>query len=370
MNVPFRLAVALVGLAVVAWGCAKGQRETNNKPQVTIEGKVAKPKPGHIYLDKMGMEKLERIDSTTTDPQGNFSFSVPVGSPSFYVLNFYNAQQAELVLSGSSVKVEADGGSPYGLFKVHGSKENDFLAAYQQLSRAIKQESDSIKRLMLTGQADGVQLEQAHAAFVSSATTRVKQLVDNHEPSIVSIVAAGMLDPDHEMSYLLDLHKRLDAAYPGSEYVSYFGNQLAQLSRMAIGQPAPEISLPAPDGQMISLSSLRGKYVLIDFWASWCGPCRQENPNVVRMYNKFKDKDFEIYGVSLDDKRDKWLGAIAKDGLGWTHVSDLKNWKSPVVQLYRVEGIPLTVLIDKDGVIIDKNLRGQALEERLNELLM
>lgn len=370
MNVPFRSAMTLVGLALVVWGCASGQRESNNKPQVTIEGKVAKPQKGYIYLDKMGMEKLERIDSTTADPQGNFTFAVQVSSPSFYVLNFYNSQQGELILNGGTVRVEADGASPFGLFKVHGCKDNEFLAAYQQLSRKIRQESDSIKKLMLTGQSDGVQLEQAHAAFVSSATARVKQLLESHEPSIVSIVAAGMLDPDHEMAYLLDLHKKLDAAFPGSEYVAYFGNQLNQLSRMAIGQPAPEISLPAPDGQVVALSSLRGKYVLIDFWASWCGPCRQENPNVVRMYNRFKDKDFEIFGVSLDDNRDKWLGAIAKDGLGWTHVSDLKNWKSPVVQLYRVEGIPLTILIDKEGVIIDKNLRGQALEERLNNLLM
>jgi peroxiredoxin len=370
MNVPIKSTVTAVAVASMAWGCATKQPETNNKQQASIKGKVAKPQAGYIYLEKMGMEKLERLDSVKADEQGNFSFTVNAPSPSFYILNFYNNQQGEFVLGSGTVQVEADGGNAYGIFKVSGSKDNDFFIAYQQLAQRIKKESDSIKMLMLTGQSDGIQLEKAHEAFTMSATARVKQLLDTNDPSIVSIIAAGMLDADQEMPYLQELHKKLNSVYPESEYVVYFGNQLAQLSRMAIGQPAPEISLPSPDGTPIALSSLQGKYVLIDFWASWCGPCRKENPNVVRMYNRFKDKEFEIYGVSLDQSRDKWLEAIQKDGLTWPHVSDLKYWNSPVVQLYRVEGIPLTILIDKEGIIIEKNLRGQALEDKLNDLLM
>lgn len=206
-------------------------------------------------------------------------------------------------------------------------------------------------------------------AIASQTITQVKQLIRNNPPSIAAIVAAGALDPDKEFAFLKQLHQQLAELYPDSEYVLDFGKRLEEISKTVIGQPAPEIALPDPEGKEIRLSSLRGKYVLIDFWASWCGPCRRENPNVVRIYNRFKDKDFEILGVSLDRDKEQWLKAIKEDGLHWIHVSDLKFWQSAVVPLYRIQGIPMTVLVDKNGIIIDKNLRGQALEERLAELL-
>jgi thiol-disulfide isomerase/thioredoxin len=132
---------------------------------------------------------------------------------------------------------------------------------------------------------------------------------------------------------------------------------------------APEITLNDPDGKEIRLSSLRNNYVLIDFWASWCGPCRKESPNVVRMYNKYKNKGFTVYSVSLDDNVEAWRTAIASDGLTWpNHVSDLLKWKSPLPQLYGFEGIPYTVLIDKEGKIIGTGLRGASLEQKLNEI--
>lgn len=134
-------------------------------------------------------------------------------------------------------------------------------------------------------------------------------------------------------------------------------------------RPAPEIALNNPYGKEIRLSSLRGKYVLIDFWASWCAPCRQESPNVVRLYNKYKDKGFTVYSVSLDDNREKWIEAIEKDGLVWpNHVSDLLQWKSPMPQLYGFNGIPHTVLLNPEGNIIGTGLRGPALEQKLKEL--
>jgi len=119
----------------------------------------------------------------------------------------------------------------------------------------------------------------------------------------------------------------------------------------------------------LALASLRGKTVLIDFWASWCRPCRAENPNVVRVYNKYKDKGFDVFSVSLDNRKGAWEKAIQDDGLVWNHVSDLNGWKSSVVSLYRFKGIPFTVLIDKEGKIIAKNLRGPALEQKLKEVL-
>jgi peroxiredoxin len=137
----------------------------------------------------------------------------------------------------------------------------------------------------------------------------------------------------------------------------------------AIGTMAPDITMPDVNGNIFSLSSLKGKYVLVDFWASWCGPCRGENPNVVAAYNKYKNKNFTILGVSLDKTKDAWLEAIKKDGLTWTHISDLKFWDSEAVGLYGFNGIPYNVLLDPTGKIIADNLRGGDLERKLEEVL-
>jgi len=154
---------------------------------------------------------------------------------------------------------------------------------------------------------------------------------------------------------------------------SYFGKKikvaLETAKTTAIGSAAPDFTLNDVNGKPVSLASFKGKYTLVDFWASWCGPCRQENPNVVKAYNTYKAKGFEILGVSLDDKKENWEKAIQQDNLGWKHVSDLKGWQSSAAALYDVKGIPMNFLLDKDGKIIAKNLRGEDLVKKLSEVL-
>lgn len=144
--------------------------------------------------------------------------------------------------------------------------------------------------------------------------------------------------------------------------------KIANVSQLMVGGTAPDFTQDTPDGLPLTLSGMRGKVVLIDFWASWCGPCRKENPNVVKVYEKYKDQGFDILSVSLDSNKDRWLSAIAKDNMTWAHVSDLKGWKNEVAQMYGISSIPATILLDKDGKILARNLRGPALEAKMKQI--
>ncbi len=154
-----------------------------------------------------------------------------------------------------------------------------------------------------------------------------------------------------------------------ANFVAQINQQVMDAKKLMIGSPAPDIREATPDGKTASLSDFKGKVVLLDFWASWCGPCRRENPKVVALYNKYKSQGFEVFGVSLDGNKDRWLKAIDKDKLTWQHVSDLQKWQSGPARLYGVKSIPQTFLIDKEGKILAKNLKGPALEQKIQEAL-
>jgi len=172
----------------------------------------------------------------------------------------------------------------------------------------------------------------------------------------------------HDQSTARSLALAYEKEFPKSPFALKYIKTIPK-GAPAVGEDAPDIKLTDPTGKVIALSSLKGKVVLLDFWASWCGPCRKENPNVVRAYDIYKDKGFTVYSVSLDNNKDNWTQAILKDGLKWeSHVSDLKGWQSSAAQLYGVRGIPATFLLDKDGKVVATNLRGESLENMLESL--
>jgi len=197
-----------------------------------------------------------------------------------------------------------------------------------------------------------------------------KTFIHDNPDSYISLDALEMYAYGADYVDIAPLYDLLSPAIKQSPGGKKFGERLPKLKAVALGVTAPEFAEPDTSGKPVSLATFKGKYVLIDFWASWCGPCRRENPNVVKAYNRYKTQNFTIVGVSLDrpGNKEKWLKAIHKDGLTWTQLSDLKFWQGRAAGLYAVRGIPQNFLLDPNGKIIGKNLRGQDLEDKLAEL--
>ena len=206
-----------------------------------------------------------------------------------------------------------------------------------------------------------------------SVDEQMKQFIlDNALSNPKSIIAAYAVNRNayyFDENDLEPVVNNFDESIKGSTYVEGLVERLETLKRVAVGQPAIDFTMDDMDGEPVALSSLFGNYLLVDFWASWCGPCRQENPNVVEAYNKFHDKGFDVLGVSFDKTKDKWIEAVENDGLTWHHVSDLQYWGNAAGKLYGINSIPANVLLDPEGKIIAKNLRGEDLQNKLAELL-
>ena len=346
-----------------------------------LKGTLSDSKAETLYLEKLGSAKQVIIDSVILDENGNFEFTNYTPKIGFYRIKTNDKNFAMLVLdSADKVTITGSVKDLGNTFKVEGSSETTIFIEYNNLSKSRDIKLDSLNKafqlLMETNKMDSKRMDSLSAIFETPYNSIINQsnilMVDKISKNTnmySSIMAIQALDPDKYS----DLYKSLDAGlskkFPKDKNVIMFHEVVERMLSTNIGQFAPEISLPSPDGKEIALSSLKGKLVLIDFWASWCGPCRKEMPNVVKIYSKFKNKGFEIYGVSLDQDKEKWMEAITKDGINWPQVSDLKYWDNVAARIYNVQGIPYTVLIDKNGKIIAKNLRGQELEKKIAEVL-
>ncbi len=319
---------------------------------------------------------------------GSFSLSAPANTQQLYELVFgNNALAVPIINDGQDIKVNVDLGKKDDYYDVSGSEASSQL---KELIIIFGKKNYNVEAAM--ADLDSLKQHNAPDSAVLAATakkngaiqdlnTYLKQFINTNNNGTVCAMALSWSHRSFTKgefeSSLADLLKK----YPGNVTVTglkqVYDQQMAQMATQSpqpdanswVGKPAPELSLPDTKGHSVSLASFKGKYVLVDFWASWCGPCRAENPNVVKAYEEFKGKNFAILGVSLDKEKDAWQEAIHADNLAWTQVSDLKFWSSKAVDIFKFDGIPFNVLIDPQGTVIAQSLRGDDLENKLKEVL-
>ncbi|MFD2244802.1 TlpA disulfide reductase family protein [Pontibacter ruber] len=365
-----KFAALAFSVALLA-GC-QGNKSASNGETYTIQGKLQNATPGKIYLFELGEQQFVARDTAEITQEGSFKFEGKVSEPTLYRVGLDQQNGMMLVLDkNDNIKVEADAKDLNGTVKIQGSEDSELFQQLNKLVTESRQKEQELGQKFNQAMSEGkTQEAEAIRQEYMNMQKDLKKFLAQHPESVVSAFGTlNLINPQTDFAFADSMANLYAAKLPNSKYTTALNERLKGFRTTAVGAVAPDISLPTPDGGSVALSSLRGKYVLIDFWASWCGPCRKENPNVVRMYNEYKDKGFEIFGVSLDQSKEKWVKAIADDKLTWPHVSDLKGWESAAAQLYGVDAIPQTILLDKEGKIIAKNLRGAELEAKLASLL-
>jgi len=357
--------LAIFFLAIFS-ACTDNASEKQNGNELSIHVKVekAKSKPTVYFFDLLNDRKL--LDSGKVNEQGEVVFNYPIQTPSFYGLRI-NEQIKTFVLGSESIKIVAEGVKD-GRFKITGSKDNDYLQTYWEVKQELVAKSAEWQERAYNNPTNEeiAKLVEEEKSFSEVYRAKVRNVISQMDGSIAAVEAVQDLDIDKDTDFLLTLANKMLQNNPQSKLSKDFYESVSTQAKTALGRIAPDFELADTKGQKVKLSDLKGKYVMIDFWASWCGPCRVENPSVKRLYEKYAGKDFEILGVSTDDYDHKWKQAIREDQLPWLQVWDQQK---TVATTYSAFTIPYTVLLDKEGKIIDKNLRGYALEQRLAEIL-
>ena len=344
----------------------------------TISAKTNLDANSLVILSKITDTKLEIIDTVIISENGVFNFEGMAADESLlYYITFGTTQPPGIpvvlengtrlnmnVTKDDSYNVEMTGGKYNSqmlkLFKIYTGYENKMAAFNNEVAKIDPASATEELR---------AETSARYNTLMQGRSTDIQNFIANEDASPATYYAIKYLFNQPEPKLVILGSKVMSAQLPNSSYTKNLVTLANSYGPTIEGAMAPEINLKTPEGNTLALSSLKGKVVLIDFWASWCGPCRKENPNVKRIYDKYKDKGFEIYGVSLDNNGDQWKAAIAKDGLGWKHVSDLGGWKSSAAQLYQVHSIPQTFLLDKEGRIIKSGFRSHELETLLQDLL-
>ncbi|MBN1199284.1 MAG: AhpC/TSA family protein [Bacteroidales bacterium] len=349
-----------------------GLNSCGPKNQYKIAGSVTGIDTGLVYLQKRDAGEWKIIDSANITA-GKFNFNGSIESPELWYLSVKNTKvYVPFFVENSDMTIAILADSLEGT-AINGSLSQKVYENYLKQMKPLNQEMNAIYQDYRNAKEanDELAMAKADSMYEVVEANQKEQILAFAKENHSSVVAPYLI---YRNAYLFDLPTleeatlAIDTILSNSIYLQELNKQVDILKAVQVGMPAPDFTQADTTGNPLTLSSLKGKVLLIDFWASWCGPCRAENPNVVEAWKKYHEKGFDILGVSLDRDRDKWIEAIRTDLLTWNQVSDLQFWNNNASTLYGIRSIPSNVLLDQDGIIIAHNLRGEDLTDKLEEL--